>query len=402
MSIFKRGLTLASCASPRRRFAALARWGLLGLLAGCAGLFSANKARASDAVDGLIGKDVDTSTGKYADVGDAITRFIHGDIKSALSLLKDSKREHKLLPPAEVMLARLLVAANQGQAARQEFEAAVKAHPEDPEAYLVFADQAFSEGRITDAGLLFAEAKKLAATFTENKNRQRSFEIRAEAGLAAVAEHREQWDDAKAHLEAWLAIVDPPAAPVRHGPNCAIPRPLRRTIGSAACCSRWTNRKGTPSIPAPPPRPPTSNSNWPSMPTKNSISADIAMAQLFEEAKDHEWAKKFITHAVETPIPNKATRLATMIAAAHWALETDQPDDARKYATMALEADKDSLEAKFLRGVAARLVQPPEVDVAEKMLGEVYEASPMNFSASNQYAQVLAEQNDKVKQQKVL
>ena len=67
---------------------------------------------------------------------------------------------------------------------------------------------------------------------------------------------------------------------------------------------------------------------------------------------------------------------------------------------MAVKAKPDSLEAKFLRGVAARLFK--DTPTAEKYLQEVFMAAPSNFSASNQYAQVLAEQNDKDKRDRAL
>ena len=133
---------------------------------------------------------------------------------------------------------------------------------------------------------------------------------------------------------------------------------------------------------------------------KNSISANIAMAQLYQEAKMNNEAQRFITLAVNNPPADEASKLATMIAAAHWALENDHPDQAKDYSMKALAADPTSLEAKFLRGVSARLLKDPET--AEKYLEEVYIASPMNFSASNQYAQVLAEQNNKDKRKKAL
>src|SRR5439155_23998521 len=53
-----------------------------------------------------------------------------------------------------------------------------------------------------------------------------------------------------------------------------------------------------------------------------------------------------------------------------------------------------------LRGVAARLFK--DTPTAEKYLQEVFMASPSNFSASNQYAQVLAEQLGKEKRQRAL
>src|ERR1700730_10359329 len=204
MSIFKRGGSLACNVS---------RWGLLGILAGCAGLVSAGHARAADpALEALIGNAVDTSAGDYSDVTKAMTRLNRGDLEGARFNLEKAKKEHKLLPPAELMLAQLLAMANQGAAVRAELENCVKLHPEDPEAYLIFGDQALTDRRFTDAGLLFAQGKIVAAKFTENAKRQRNFQIRCENGLALVAEAREQWDEAKARLEAWLAIAQTSAA----------------------------------------------------------------------------------------------------------------------------------------------------------------------------------------------
>jgi tetratricopeptide (TPR) repeat protein len=376
MSIFKRGRSLACNVS---------RWGLLGILAGCAGLLSAGHARAADpALEALIGNAVDTSSGDYSDVTKAMTRLNRGDLEGARFNLEKAKREHKLLPPAELMLAQLLAMANQGAAVRAELENCVKLHPEDPEAYLIFGDQALTDRRFTDAGLLFIQAKAAAAKFTENAKRQRNALIRSENGLALVAEAREQWDEAKAHLNAWLAIDQNSAAG-----HARLGRVLfkadtsdKRIDGAKAAYNEFKEAiKDDP----------------------KSISPDIALGQLYEEAKNHERARQFMTLAVGQDLPKAdlpESRLSTLIAAAHWALESDQPTEARDYSEMAVKLKPDSLEAKFLRGVAARLFK--DSATAEKYLQEVFMSTPMNFSASNQYAQVLAEQNDKDKRDRAL
>jgi tetratricopeptide (TPR) repeat protein len=390
MSIFNRGLaSIGSARGERQRFGWLAPCGLLGLLAAGAWMVSVGSARAADsstatsnAVEALIGDAVDTSSGNYKEVADAVKRFNYSDIDAARALLKTAKAEHKLLPPAELMLAKLLAAANQGQAARQELENCVKLHPEDPETYLIFGDQAFSERRFTDAALLFAQAKTSAATFTENKKRQRNFQIRAEAGLDLTAEAREQWDDAKAHLEAWL-VIDPKSASAHDRLGRVLFK--KDTSDDHADGAKAAYKEFNEAV----------------SDDSQSISADIALAQLYEEAGKHDRATRFIALAVKQNLPAAPeAKLATLLAAAHWALESDQPTEAREYAEMALKAKPDSLEAKFLRGVAARLLK--DTAVAESSLQEVYMASPMNFAASNQYAQVLAEQNNKDKRQKAL
>jgi len=374
MSIFERGRSLAS---------KMSRWGFLGLLAGCAGWLSAGQARAADsALEALIGGAVDVTSGDYSDVSKAITRFNRSDLEGARFNLEKAKKEHPKLPPAELMLAQLLAMANQGAAVRAELENCVKVHPDDPEAYLIFGDQALTDRRFTDAGLLFAQGKIVAAKFTENAKRQRNFQIRCENGLALVAEAREQWDDAKSRLEAWLLIDQNSAAA-----HDRLGRVLFKadTTDAKDAGARKAYEEFQAAVKADP----------------KAISADIAMAQLYEEAKNHDMAKRFMKLAVGANLPRAVeSRLNTLIAAAHWALETDQPTEARDYSEMAVKLKPDSSEAKFLRGVAARLFK--DTATAEKYLQEVFMSAPSNFSASNQYAQVLAEQPDKDKRDRAL
>jgi predicted Zn-dependent protease len=387
MSIFKRD---TASSKPHDRCRWLARCGVLGLLAGCAAMMSAGKVHAADTmVVNLIGNAVEVDDAHpYKEVSDAIVRFTRSDLEGAEALLEKAKNKYKQLPPSEVMLAKMLSQVqNQGAAVRAQLEKCVKLHPDDPEAYIIFGDQALSEGRLTDAGLLFAQGKAIAAKFTENKKRQREFQTRAENGMALVAESHENWDDARAHLEAWLAI-EPKNATAHNRLARVLFRADKSDDKKAGARAAYSELKAA--VEAEP----------------KSMSPDIGLAMLYEEAgkhqddQTHEDAVTFIRRAVTNLPSDTDTRLATLIAAARWALETDQPNEAKEYSDMALKIQPDSPEAKFLRGVAARLFK--DTATAEKNLQEVYTAFPMNFAASNQYAQVLAEQNDKKKQQKAL
>lgn len=374
------------------RASAAGRCGFLGLVAGLAALTWVGSARASDAVvEAITGGAVDENSKAYQDVSAAVVRFNNRDFRASKSMLRDAKDANKLLPPHELMYAQLLIAANQGQAAQLELENCIKAHPEDPEAYLILADQSFAAGLVTSAELLYGKAKELNSTFNENQKRKRNFAIRSEAGLAAVAEARERWDDAKKHLTAWIAIVDPPNASPRDPAGAAPHSRLGRVLFVED--KSEDSKTGAPAA--------YKEYKLAAACDPKSVSPDISLAQLYENAGNHKDAGKFIKLAVEQNLPaDPETRLATFVAAAHWALETNQNNEARDYADAALKVKPDSLEAKFLRGVAARLFK--DSVTAEKYLGEVYLASPMNFSASNQYAQVLAEQNNKDKRQKAL
>ncbi len=373
-------------------------WGLLGLAAGCV-CFAGGPARADkyDVAKALVSPAID-STEPIKDVVEAVTRFNNGDFDSARLFLNQARKDNPKLPPAELMLAQMLASANQGQAARAELERCVKMNPDDPEAYLIFGDGAFADGRVTDAEMEFAKAKALTANFKENAKRERNFNVRSEAGLAAVCEAREDWDGAKTHLEAWLTIVDPlPAkAPAGSPPREKDSAPAHERLGRVLFKADKSNDKKVGARAA------FEQFQMAVQADEKSPAAEIALAQLYEEAKLHERATHFVSLAVQGVNSQQAvdTQLATLLAAAHWALESDQINEARDYSSQALRVSPKSLEAKFLRGVAARLLG--DTKTAETEFEEVFLASPGNFAASNQYAQVLAEQNDKEKRDKAL
>lgn len=374
------------------------RWGFLAVLA--CGMMSANQAKAQLTAKVLLNKSIsDPTDEKYPDVVDAIKYFTNRDAKAALNSLKAAKAADPKLPPADMMLAEMWRMANQAGPLRGALEECVKNNPDDPEAYLVLADLAFNDRQVAAAELLFSKAEQLAATFKGNGKRALDFQGRAEAGLAAVAESREQWDTAKTFLQNWLKIVDPTGAkPVPGGePNTAAANAhdrLGRVLFHAdpdpkkAAGARQAHDQFLLAVDDDP----------------KSISADIALAQLYEDAKMHDMAKVGIKHAVSHLPEDPATKLATLIAAAGWALDTNQANEAFTYAQDALSLEpkgKRALEAKFLMGVAARM--KGDTKTAEQELEEVVAASPGNFRASNQLAQVLAEQkNDTDKQERGL
>jgi len=147
---------------------------------------------------------------QYEKIANAVTRFTNNKVDEARDLLNEAVKKNKKLPPAEVMIGRLM-SLRQGAAAaaRAELEKAVVANPDDPDAYLYFAEAALAERRVSDADALLLEAKPLIEKFEKsnaNAKRSRNFRIRLNSLSAAVTEAREDWDLATQYLTALIAL----------------------------------------------------------------------------------------------------------------------------------------------------------------------------------------------------
>ena len=165
------------------------------LLAGLAVLFGGEAARAQVTPKILIGKAV-SDENDYKEIANAITRFSDRDIDGCRAILERARNTNPKLPPPGVMMAMLWLNVNQLLPARAELEQTAVKFPKDPEPYLMLADLAFQDRRVTDSAVLFERATDMTAAFDENPKRKRDFEIRCNAGTAAVAEARQQWETA--------------------------------------------------------------------------------------------------------------------------------------------------------------------------------------------------------------
>jgi Tfp pilus assembly protein PilF len=127
-----------------------------------------------------------------------------------------------------------------------------------------------------------------------------------------------------------------------------------------------------------------------------SLNPYIALADLYEQAKDRPNATKSIGYAVQ----KNPKDLNVQLQAARWAMVTNQLNEAQKYADKALQIDPKSLEAKILRGEVARFTG--DLKTAETNLEQAVTQAPANIEASNQLALVLVEQDDKDKKDRAL
>jgi tetratricopeptide (TPR) repeat protein len=329
----------------------------------------ASRAEAQVTAQTLIGKAVSDDS-QNQEVTGAINRFRDRDIDGCRAILERVKSNNPKLPPPGVMMAMLWLSVNQLGPARAELEDSVVKFAQDPEPYLMMGDLAFQERRVTDADMLFKEATRLTAEYTENAKRKRDFDIRCNAGSAAVAEARKQWEVAQKHLQAWIDL-DPDNASAHQRMGIV----LFQLSKPQEALDQFREAKKL---------------------DQKAVQPELAMARLYDDAKKRDTAKKLIEAAIKEAPKDPAV----LLAAAQWYLGQNDLDRAKSIADDALKIDTKSLEGRVVRGAIARVAR--DYAAAEKFFYDAHVQSPGNFPASNSLALVLIESDDKDSRQRAL
>jgi tetratricopeptide (TPR) repeat protein len=329
----------------------------------------AREARAQITAQTLIGKAV-SDDAQNQEVTGAINRFRDRDIDGCRAILERAKSNNAKLPPPGVMMAMLWLSVNQLGPARAELEDCVVKFSKDPEPYLMMGDLAFQDRRVTDADMLFKEATRLAAEYTENAKRKRDFDIRCNAGSAAVAEARKQWELAQKHLQAWIDL-DPDNASAHQRMGIV----LFQLSKPQEALEQFREAKKL---------------------DQKAVQPELAMARLYDDAKKRDTAKKLIEAAIKEAPKDPAV----LLAASQWYLGQNDLERAKAIAEDALKLDAKSLEGRVVRGAIARVAR--DYATAEKFFYDAHVQSPGNFPASNSLALVLIESDDKDSRQRAL
>jgi tetratricopeptide (TPR) repeat protein len=268
------------------------------------------------------------------------------------------------------LMAKLWVFARQGDQARQYLEATVTNNPTDPEAYLLLADLAFAEGRTTEAHALFEKARGYVDKFADNAKRQQNFQIRVLAGLAAVQERRQQWEDANALLAKWAQLdPDSDAAHTRLGVTLYH---LGKMDQALAEFKKARDMKAT----APHPQ--------------------VMLGSLY--AQDHKSAEA--QKAFEAAYAEDGKNENTARAYAQFLIQQDQLDKAQQVAAAMRKQQPNSIAALMLDGVIAKMRNQPQA--AEEALTKVLSLDVTNADATNLLSLILADSTNPAQQEKAL
>jgi len=335
----------------------------------------------------VVGPGLDTAENKYPELQAAYEQLQAGDMSKSIEYLVEAVNKYAVLAPPRLLLAKMLIANNRVPEAREQLELTVTEYPLAPETYLELGDLAYRQKRYTEAGLLFEKAQSLLDAFevtsepvkygTDGNLGQRGPQKRfhnaarrCRAGLAAVAEARQDWASARDHLLAWIELADDDAA-------------AHYRLGIAQF---WLEEY----------KPSHASLERAFELDDRLMPAAVVLGSLYEKAGNREKAAEWMQYAVGKSPDDVRTRLGM----ARWLWQTGQLDEARVHAEKALELDPESLDAKIMLGMIARYTRDNEE--AERLFEQASTQSPGNFTARNQLVLTLIESDDSAKRQRAL
>ena len=313
----------------------------------------------------------DEAVARYPQIKAAFDLFKSRDFKGAEDVLKKACEENKELPPAGVIVGTWYFTAKAPAAARQAFERAVRDSPGDPEAYVVFGDNAIQQRRFTDGFLLYSKANDLLKEYDANPQRRKNLNIRAQAGMAAVLEAREQWKEAENSLRQVLQLDNKNLIVMSR-----LARALFKQGDEQAAYDVFKQMYEIDPI--------------------KSGRYEILMARLYQQAERDKNAEKLITIALK----NDPDTLNTQLAAATWALETGRNDMANSAVQRAAEIEPNNVQVKLIKGIVART--SGQNDVAAAAFQDAFAEQPNNPAVLNQLAIALASQDNQEEKEKGL
>jgi tetratricopeptide (TPR) repeat protein len=314
------------------------------------------------------------------EIAEAVELFRQRDADGALKSLKNAYKKDPTLPPPQMMLAQLFASANLLTGMRNALEQGVKEYPADPQAYVVFADLAMRDRRITEARLLYEKADSLLPNFAVAK-RKRDLQPQILAGLAMTSEARDDWAGAQKKIEAWL-LLDPKSVPALEE--------------LAQCMLQQKNVTNALEVLVKACRIADDRAKAEKKTESDLLSPEATVAKFYARAGDQEKAKEWM----KTMLNAKPRDIKNRLLASQWAFETGQLTEAEKQATAALQLDPNSLDGLVLRGVIARFQK--NYKAAEDFCQKAHLLRPNLFAPSNDLALALVEQNDEEKKQRAL
>jgi len=309
-------------------------------------------------------------TPQRQELNEALARFKAGDYESALNQLEEIAKKNTDVPPAQVIMATLFFQAKMPEEAIKALEKAVLDVPDDPEAYLLLARVAAKENDLDKTKTLCQKARQLVSSFNRSEKRKALLQPMIYGSLAQVAEARKDWAEAQVVMESWLKLEPNNIKLMRRLAHALF---QQKNVEGALEKYREAAKIDT-----------------------QTAAPEALLSMLFHKAGDLENAKKWITVAVAEDPRNLQTRLA----AAQWALNTVQLDEARKHAIAATRISPKSAIAKELQGIIALFDK--SFEAAEFFFEAILKRSPTNARVRNNLALALIEQEDESKRQRAL
>jgi tetratricopeptide (TPR) repeat protein len=300
----------------------------------------------------------------------AIEQFGRGEYDQCLAKLQEAAAGSPDMPPARVMFAKLCFLQNQPARGRAALEAAAVEHAAFPETFILFGRLDLEEGRLTDAWCQFTRGSTLADSQSYAGRLKPTFQINSRAGMAAVAERRQDWPEAEAALTRWLEL-EPKNGPARQRLGVAL---FHQKKYAAAQEAVQQAGRDDPSL----------------------KPAGVVIGRLYFDAGDAKKAAEWMDYAVKAaPHDPRARR-----GYAAWLLDLNEGVRAKAEIEAAESLEPGSPETAHLRGVIAWHLK--DFATAESVFQGLHLKSPGDLTVNNLWALALAEQPDGAKRARAL
>ncbi|MEO0529312.1 MAG: tetratricopeptide repeat protein [Planctomycetota bacterium] len=312
--------------------------------------------------EALIGDSVSKpDDARYSDVAEAIQRFKNRDQLSARTFLERAVQKNPKLPPVGILLAKMQLLSGNSSAVRPALEQAVQEDSaDDPEPYLLLAEEALAGQRTIEADALFDKAVALIEKYSGNAKRKRQFLIRGYRGSAIIAERRKNWEKAESDLRAWLE-QDPENAGAQQRLGQVLFQFQQDDKDRQGFEAFTTAKRLNDQLPSP------------------YVSAALMYSRLGKTARAME--------AFEKAFSSNEDDQTTLISYAQALVKAGQLSKANSVLKKARSVASDANSVWLLSGVAARMSDDPAA--AEKYLMKALSLSPSHRDVLNQLSLTL-------------
>ncbi len=295
----------------------------------------------------------------------AVERFGRSDIAGALETLREmAASDPKMIPP-RLVLAQWFARLNNPNAVRISLEKAVEESPEDPEAYILLAENALRQGEFAAADLLLEKGGAILEErgLPENPERQKNLTISLYKNRVMLFQNREAWGEMQKALGTIWKMEGETVE------TCRLIGVSYFQLGDVEKARQWFDRAKKIS-------------------PETELPADAMIARLYLSKGDRENAKSSLDVALKndpdsTPILNLSLSLA---------INENDLEKVKSLSDKLYASNPEDPATLRTCGIAA--LYQEDYPKAERFFNQAFQMEPANTDAANGLALALCEQND--------
>lgn len=301
--------------------------------------------------------------------------LVQNKADEAYKSIQEAVKKYPALPPARLILARMVLALVQQQKGnpaqvRGLLEQAAAESPDHPEIYHTMAEWAVAEGRVTDVILNAQKMLELSEAPRWTADQKKAFQTFARAALSTGYESRGDWANAKAHMAAWLQLE--PKNGIARNRYAVVLFNDSKPDEAFAEFSQAVKDDAT------------------------LMPASVMMARQYMAKNDPKKAAEWFDKAIKQEANNGKVH----VAYADFLLQQDNLEKAKQHSEQAARLEPKNLDVQRMQGMIARFGR--DYVTATKIFQDMLNASPADQIASNQLALILADMSDEASKKRAL